>query len=346
MRARPELLLWRETIAPILTCSVKNSALEFPSGSRFEPNCQARRVSDYNMSVPRDGGDAAQSEKGYVTDDADGDTTRERSVAKRRRTDGAAHGSYKGYYRRRLAGNYADGDDRLGLLQRAWVRKGCVLDVGCNDGAFTLEVARQFAPAEVVGIDLSLGLILKARSTLRRLALDKQVGLGGEVEREEEGGHEFPFNLTFRNHDFAAEEACRTATEHGVYDMVLCLSVTKWVHMHGGDEALKRFFARVRTCLAPGGVLVLEPQMEISYKRARQKSDTNEPLPDFQTLKLRPSAFREYLLSEEGGFESVDVLRDIRAKGQAFNRPVYAFFKSSKVDDSVASDANASHNRQ
>ena len=31
----------------------------------------------------------------------------------------------------------------------------------------------------------------------------------------------------------------------GVYDAVMCMSVTKWIHFNGGDDGLKNLFEKV-----------------------------------------------------------------------------------------------------
>jgi hypothetical protein len=62
-----------------------------------------------------------------------------------------------------------------------------------------------------------------------------------------------------------------SSVEAGSIDTVLCLSVTKWVHLNGGDTALKALFDRLRDALAPRGLLILEPQPWRSYRKALQK---------------------------------------------------------------------------
>ena len=59
--------------------------------------------------------------------------------------------------------------------------------------------------------------------------------------------------------------------EPGSFDTITCFSVTKWVHLNGGDEALQALLAKVYTLLAPGGRFILEPQQWVSYKKAVRK---------------------------------------------------------------------------
>ena len=54
-------------------------------------------------------------------------------------------------------------------------------------------------------------------------------------------------------------------------DTITCMSVTKWIHLHGGDAAMHTLFSRVQKALGPGGYLILEPQPWKSYKQALRK---------------------------------------------------------------------------
>lgn len=64
--------------------------------------------------------------------------------------------------------------------------------------------------------------------------------------------------VSFRREDFVVEE-------HGDhrYDVVCLFSVVKWMHLNGGDEAVRNVFRKAYGLLRPGGRLILEPQVGI-----------------------------------------------------------------------------------
>ena len=75
----------------------------------------------------------------------------------------------------------------------------------------------------------------------------------------------------FANVWFTCEDFASSAHTPQSLDTIMCLSVTKWVHLNQGDEGLKRLFVKVKESLVPGGWFVLEPQPWRSYQQARRK---------------------------------------------------------------------------
>ena len=54
------------------------------------------------------------------------------------------------------------------------------------------------------------------------------------------------------------------------FDTVLCLSLTKWVHLNWGDEGIRKLFHRVYAHLHPGGYFILEAQAYESYAKKKK----------------------------------------------------------------------------
>lgn len=60
-------------------------------------------------------------------------------------------------------------DPRIDLLQASWFEGKKCLDVGCNEGHFTLALVRRFRPRQMVGIDIDCFLVQKARQVIASL---------------------------------------------------------------------------------------------------------------------------------------------------------------------------------
>ncbi len=72
-------------------------------------------------------------------------------------------GNYRAYYRYRKDNQY-----RIDLLKKDIFYQRSVLDIGCNSGLFTLEIANVFSPSSITGIDVDDQLISTAKQHLSK----------------------------------------------------------------------------------------------------------------------------------------------------------------------------------
>jgi len=217
-------------------------------------------------------------------------------------------------------------DSRLQQLDHALpslFRDRRILDIGCNSGGVALDLALHFQPKSVRGVDVDPQLIYKAKSSLSYRY--SRLGPDGEPDffpasSVQKYGHRayptdpdfpgFPRNVSFVIEDWG-EEALNTNQE-ATYDVVLALSVIKWIHIHHQDEGLERVFTKCHAAISVGGYLVLEPQDWESYGKAAKKNSKLKRM--VESLRQRPEDFTGMLL--DIGFELVmklneEVRRDI-----------------------------------
>ncbi|XP_034538998.1 7SK snRNA methylphosphate capping enzyme [Notolabrus celidotus] len=135
---------------------------------------------------------------------------------------------------------------------------------------------------------------------------------------------EFPSNVSFVKANYVLDNDNLLVTQRPEYDVILCLSVSKWVHLNWGDSGLKRLFKRVHRHLRPGGLFILEPQPWESYVRRKKLTDNINR--HYHSIRLRPDQFSSYLTNEVG-FTSFEYLGAPKCSIRGFQRPIYLFHK-------------------
>lgn len=219
------------------------------------------------------------------------------------------HGNYDRYYGYRNANDFKD--IRLNAFEshRSFF-EGCnVLDIGCNNGLVTISVARDFRVKRIVGIDIDKRLVEKARKFL-----------GNEKRISEAVSESFPFNVEFKVGNYVLVNENLLELEVEQFDTILCLSVSKWIHLNNGDDGLKLAFRRMYKQLLPGGRLILEAQDWKSYKR--RKNLTPSIAATYKSIKFSPDKFDEYLLGKEVGFQNVFTIDVPKHGAKGFQRPI------------------------
>ncbi|CAL1701126.1 unnamed protein product [Somion occarium] len=270
------------------------------------------------------------------------------------------YGNYHGYYSKRPFVH----DPRLALLPPTLFQNARVLDVGCNEGWVTCEIAQSWGAKRVIGVDIDESLVRAAWKRRRTVwsqqspptdlnNIDGSPQTSKKRKRESDAGEHdvprpiqvdyfpascehmfgplpipptsesdagFPHNVVFKATDWVSTEISEDAEG---YDVVVAFSVSKWIHLNGGDAGLMQFFRRVHTVVKVGGAFALEPQEWDTYAKAKRMDPKLKE--NARDLKLRPDDFEKILMdlgfgpaehlgkAGEGGFRRpVDLYRKIK----------------------------------
>lgn len=245
------------------------------------------------------------------------------------------YGNYNKYYGYRNPDQTPD--IRLEYLRREWFEGKEVLDIGCNIGHITLTIARDYNPKRAVGIDIDKKLVSIAEKNIKHYLCKGDIHevhfpksmrlLYGPLNppARADGTRAFPYNVKFVHANYVLESDELLETVRPEFDIILCLSITKWVHLNWGDSGLKRFFRRIFYNLKPGGRLILEPQGWPSYNKRRKL--TKRIFDNYKNIRLFPEKFNDYLLHEVG-FSTSEKMTTPPHASRGFQRPIIVYTKA------------------
>ncbi|KAH7572263.1 hypothetical protein ACOSP7_015329 [Xanthoceras sorbifolium] len=269
---------------------------------------------------------------------------------KRKRKQVFPFGNYRNYYGYRIAEG-VDEDPRLKVLKKEWFQGKRCLDIGCNSGFLTIQIAKKFHCQNIFGIDIDSSRIEDAHWHLRKFVKMEQaekkcakapkLDVAEKADGSENGvialsikeevnsrdcappvERDLSDIVSFRQENFVHSRH----TPEKYYDTIICLSVTKWIHLNWGDDGLITSFAKIWKLLRPGGTFVLEPQPWKSYEKNRRVSETTAI--NYSNIMFHPEQFQEILL-DKIGFRTVEDISSGCLSGSktGFDRPIFAFHK-------------------
>lgn len=181
------------------------------------------------------------------------------------------------------------------LIAQAWKRRRTVWSLqeptSLDDHARNTEsppCKKRRRAADAMDMDEDVDVDVQSRADYFPAALEHMLGpMPVPPTLTARNAHTFPHNLSFRAADWARGGI---PEDTDGWDIVLAcvsfllpyaniqadlairrrLSISKWIHLNGGDDGLIAFFRRVYSVLQPGGTFVLEPQDWGSYAKARR----------------------------------------------------------------------------
>lgn len=264
---------------------------------------------------------------------------------KRKRKEVAIFGNYRNYYGYRISQELEE-DPRLKVFKKEWFEGKDCLDIGCNSGLITINIAKKFCCRSILGVDIDSDRIEEAHWNLRKIAKTSTRKLLPKASKENvEGvnnvdhpvteplseetrkvpGDSSPSTLldkvSFQRENFVLSRR----PEDKRYDTIICLSVTKWIHLNWGDDGLINLFAKIWRLLQPGGMLILEPQPWKSYYKNRQVSETAQN--NYHKIEIYPENFQEILLDKIGFRFVENISCNLPGSKSGFQRPILAFWK-------------------
>ncbi|KAI1567398.1 Bin3 family protein, partial [Pyrenophora tritici-repentis] len=208
------------------------------------------------------------------------------------------------------------------LIPGIFTAKHC-LDVGCNGGSVSTQLAFDFHAASVTGVDIDPQLVGQAEKLFALRAsrarppttaqapahvvdyfpMSAVLSHGYRIEPESRvsrnastASARWP-RVNFYSADWAVPTAQDVAED---YHVILALSVIKWIHLEHADQGLIAFFAKCSASLKSGGHFIIELQGWDSYQKAVRPNHAPHFQQALDKLELRPETSFDKLLQDQG----------------------------------------------
>lgn len=270
-------------------------------------------------------------------------------MKRREKNEKYKYGNYDKYYLQRNCARWSE--PRIQLLRKEWFSDKDVLDIGCNDGTLTILIAQNYDPKHILGIEIDHKLVNRAventvyieKCRNQLIAEKDRIEIIEELETLPKSFQmylnfpnyikalrdlipmktlissspgRFPSNISFRNENYIKTDSDKE------YDIILCLSTVKWIHLNWGDSGVKRLFDKVYISLRPNGLFVFEPQPWKSYKKSRTR--TEQIFENYHKILFKPIAFHDYLSAT--GFKLIKTLSP-EHPNETFKRDILVYQK-------------------
>ena len=121
--------------------------------------------------------------------------------------------------------------------------------------------------------------------------------------------------LNFRSENYI-EQVDSNFVGREQFDIVVCLSTIKWIHLNFNDVGLKALFLKVRDQLSTGGLFIFDSQPWKSYKKVQEK--------DKMQIELKPHCFKAYLKAI--GFKLINTVDKTRDETK-LEKVIYIYMK-------------------
>ncbi|ESQ56050.1 hypothetical protein EUTSA_v10027410mg, partial [Eutrema salsugineum] len=174
-----------------------------------------------------------------------------------------------------------DEGPRLKVVKKEWFEGKDCLDIGCNSRIMTIHIAKKFSCRSILGVDIIQGLKEESVSISN-----------GVTKSDNQETKNLSQIVSFQKENFVQTQKF----DDNRYDTILCLSVTKWVHLNWGDDSLITLFSEIWRLFNPDGIFVMELQPWKSYENNRRVSETTAM--NYRNIVLCLEYFQKILLDK------------------------------------------------